>query len=241
MTPSRILLTGATGFLGQAVLQALLESRPEDTVTVLVRPRGTQTGRDRVERLLTRPVFAAWIARAGEDAVAAAVRSRVEVLEGDLSALPPLPESVGTVIHSASSVSFDAPIDEAFETNVGGVENLYRALLETGQDPHVIHVSTAYVGGISKGVALERRLTHTVDHRAEHTAAKLARERVEAESRTPENLRAFLRSARAQSSRMGPKAVAAAPRPLGRSTSRTASSTSDAPAPNRWAGRMSTR
>lgn len=210
MTPSRILLTGATGFLGQAVLQALLESRPEDTVTVLVRPRGTQTGRDRVERLLTRPVFAAWIARAGEDAVAEALRSRVEVLEGDLSALPPLPESVGTVIHSASSVSFDAPIDEAFETNVGGVENLYRVLLETGQDPHVIHVSTAYVGGISKGVALERRLTHTVDHRAEHTAAKLARERVEAESRTPENLRAFLRSARAQSSRMGPKAVAAA-------------------------------
>ena len=210
MTPSRILLTGATGFLGQAVLQALLESRPEDTVTVLVRPRGTQTGRDRVERLLTKPVFAEWSARVGDDAVAEAVRTRVEVLEGDLTDLPPLPEPIDIVIHSASSVSFDAPIEEAFRTNVGGVENLYRALLDSGQDPHVIHVSTAYVGGISKGVAQERRLSHAVDHRAESAAAELARERVDAESRTPESLRGFLRQARAQSSRMGPKAVAAA-------------------------------
>ncbi|NNV08365.1 hypothetical protein ETC03_19335, partial [Geobacillus sp. MMMUD3] len=36
MTSSRILLTGVTGFLGQAVLQALLESRPDVTITALV-------------------------------------------------------------------------------------------------------------------------------------------------------------------------------------------------------------
>lgn len=45
MTSSRILLTGVTGFLGQAVLQALLESRPDVTITALVRPRGTRSGR----------------------------------------------------------------------------------------------------------------------------------------------------------------------------------------------------
>ena len=209
MTSSRILLTGVTGFLGQAVLQALLESRPDVTITALVRPRGTRSGRQRLERLLAKPVFGSWIGRAGEAAVRDALTARVEVLEGDLTDLPPLPHAFDVVIHSASSVSFDAPIDEAFRTNVTGVEHLYRALRETGQDPHVIHVSTAYVGGISKGLAQERRLSHNVDHRAESAAAELARDRVEAESRAPEQLRRFLRSARAQSSRMGPKAVAA--------------------------------
>lgn len=209
MKPSRFLLTGATGFLGQALLQAMLESLPHVTVTVLVRARGAQSGRDRVQRLLGKPVFAAWIDRVGIAAVREALSRRVEVLEGDMVDLPPLTEHYDVVIHSASSVSFDAPIDEAFRTNVGGVERLYDALQESKQDPHVIHVSTAYVRGISKGVSQEQRLNHDVDRSAELRSSHLARERVEAESRDPEQLRRFIRTARTQSARIGPKAVAA--------------------------------
>jgi nucleoside-diphosphate-sugar epimerase len=47
------------------------------------------------------------------------------------------------VIHGASTVSFDPPIDEAFDTNVGGAHGVYGALLASGSDPHVVHVSTA--------------------------------------------------------------------------------------------------
>ncbi|MCF2572427.1 SDR family oxidoreductase [Brevibacterium sp. UCMA 11754] len=209
MKPSRFLLTGATGFLGQALLQAMLESLPHVTITVLVRARGAQSGRDRVQRLLGKPVFAAWTDRVGIAAVREALSRRVEVLEGDMVDLPPLIEHYDVVIHSASSVSFDAPIDEAFRTNVGGVERLYDALQESKQDPHVIHVSTAYVRGISKGVSQEQRLNHDVDRRAELRSSQLARERVEAESRDPESLRRFIRTARTQSARIGPKAVAA--------------------------------
>lgn len=203
-----ILLTGVTGFLGQAVLQALLESAPDVHVTALIRPKGSLTALDRVQRLLRKPVFASWIERAGSDAVGAALERQVSVIEGDLVDLPPLEDRYDVVIHSASSVSFNAPIDEAFRTNVGGAENLYRALLDSGQDPHVIHVSTAYVGGVSKGVRLEGRLNHDVDRHAEYAASQQSRARVEAESRTPERLREFMREARSRSSRMGPKAVA---------------------------------
>lgn len=209
MHPSRYLLTGATGFLGQALLQALLESDSHVAITTLVRPRGTQSGHDRLQRLLGKPVFASWIDRVGEETVREAFESRVTVLEGDLADLPPLTDRFDVVIHSASSVSFDAAIDEAFETNVGGVERLYAALSESQQSPHVIHVSTAYVGGIAKGVAQESRLRHTVDHDDEYRAARQARTSVEAESRQPERLRRFIRTAQAQSSRMGPKSVAA--------------------------------
>jgi len=206
----QILLTGVTGFLGQAVLQSLLENFPSVRVTALVRPKGVQTGRKRLEGLLRKPVFTSWGERVGAEDVRRAFDERVDVLEGDLTDMPAIEQRIDTVIHSASSVSFDPPIDEAFRTNVGGARNLYEALLASGQDPHVIHVSTAYVGGISKGLRQEGALVHDVDWRAEHEAALAARHRVEAQSRTPETLRSQMLAARVRQGKMGPKAVAAA-------------------------------
>src|SRR5699024_7625514 len=199
----RILLTGVTGFLGQAVLRSLLETTQDVHVTAVVRPKGSLTGRRRLEQLLRKPVFSSWAElleaeSAGADGQAALdgkarlkeiFDTRVSVLEGDLTDMPAITDPVDVVIHSASSVSFDPPIDEAFRTNVGGARNLYEALLASGQDPHVIHVSTAYVGGISKGLRQEGSLQADVDWRAEYEAALAARARVEAESRKPETLR----------------------------------------------------
>src|SRR5699024_5871156 len=217
----RILLTGVTSFLGQAVLRSLLEATEDVHVTAVVRPKGSVTGRRRLEQLLRKPVFSSWAdllaAEVSDDSpVDGRARlklifdTRVGVLEGDLTDMPEITEPFDTVIHSASSVSFDPPIDEAFRTNVGGAQNLYEALLASGQDPHVIHVSTAYVGGISKGLRQEGKLVHDVDWRAEYQAAQEARQRVEAESRRPETLRSQMRSARSRDGRMGPKAVATA-------------------------------
>ena len=56
----RILLTGVTGFLGQAVLRSLLETTEDVHVTAVVRPKGSVTGRKRLEQLLRKPVFASW-------------------------------------------------------------------------------------------------------------------------------------------------------------------------------------
>lgn len=206
----QILLTGVTGFLGQAVLQSLLENFPGVRVTAVVRPKGTQGGRRRLEGLLRKPVFSSWADRVGADTVKQAFDERVDVLEGDLTDMPPIEQHLDTVIHSASSVSFDPPIDEAFRTNVGGARNLYEALLASGQDPHVIHVSTAYVGGISKGLRQEGSLVHDVQWKDEYEAALAARARVEAESRKPETLRGQLLSARIRDGKMGPKAVSSA-------------------------------
>ncbi|MCL6422498.1 HAD-IB family hydrolase [Brachybacterium sp. JHP9] len=205
-----ILLTGVTGFLGQAVLQSLLETTDDVRVTAIVRPKGSVGGKKRLEGLLRKPVFTSWADRIGKDAVKEAFDRRVEVLEGDLTDMPAMDKTYDVVIHSASSVSFDPPIDEAFRTNVGGAANLYEALRASGQDPHVIHVSTAYVGGISKGLRQEGSLVHDVQWRTEFDAALAARIEVEAESRTPEKLRERMRAARLRDGRIGPKAVAAA-------------------------------
>jgi fatty acyl-CoA reductase len=83
-------------------------------------------------------------------------------------------------------------------------------LLASGSDPHVVHVSTCYVGGIRKGIMPEASLTHEVDWRAEAVSAAKAREQVELASREPENLRRFIGRSRAINGKAGPQAVARA-------------------------------
>ncbi|HET8896233.1 MAG TPA: SDR family oxidoreductase, partial [Protaetiibacter sp.] len=157
MTPKRaktdlgdahVFLTGGTGFVGQAVLERLLGSHPDTTISLLVRTKGSASGEDRLRTLLRKPVFRAWREAAGEAGVDDAVARRIRIIEGGLGNVPALPGDIDVVIHSASTVSFDPPIDQAFDTNVGGAIGLYEALRASGSTPHVVHVSTCYVGGL---------------------------------------------------------------------------------------------
>ncbi|CAL8896707.1 haloacid dehalogenase [Kocuria varians] len=209
-TPTRVLLTGATGFLGQAVLERLLSSSDDIHVTAVVRPRGGQSGADRLRQLLRKPAFSSWRAAVGEERAAQVFAERTSVLEGDLTGLAAITEPFDVVVHSASTVSFDPPIDEAFRTNVGGAVGLYDALGAAGQDPHVIHVSTCYVGGIAKGLRPETSVEHDVDWRVEFEAAVRAADTAEVESRTPERLESFIRRATVLHRKEGPKSVARA-------------------------------
>jgi alcohol-forming fatty acyl-CoA reductase len=203
-------VTGGTGFLGQALLEKLLSSYPTTRISLLLRPRGSASGTDRLEKLLKRPVFSRWRTEVGADAVRAAVDERVRVIDADLgNSEVALPSDLTAVIHAASTVSFDPPIDDAFRTNVQGVVDLYEAVRTTGTTPHVVHVSTAYVAGARRGSVPEQSLDHDVDWRAELAAAGAARTSVEWDSRAPGVLRRVLAQARREHGRAGPQSVAA--------------------------------
>jgi len=204
-----LLVTGVTGFVGEALLERLLYDLPDTRVTVLVRPRGATTAEQRTRQLLTKPAFERLRERDGAEAVDALVGTRVTVLDGDLDNVPPLPADIDVVVHCAGEVSFDPPIHDGFATNLHGSLNLLAAIDASGAQPHYVHVSTAYVAGRRQGHVTEGRLDHHVDWRAESAAATRVRDAVHDASRSATKLAEFLRDAERSHGAQGPTTVAA--------------------------------
>ncbi len=206
----RVLVTGVTGFLGQALLERILFECSETRVVVVVRSQWGTNAVARVEELLTRPCFKRLREREGDAGIARIVDGRLEVVEGDFTGeIGELPSDLDVVFHCGATVSFDPPIDDGFRTNLLGAMNLYEAVAASGSRPHLIHVSTAYVAGNTKGVIPEAPLQHKIDWRAEMRYAFDARETVEEASRRPEMLDGFVAKAKKELQRAGPQAVAA--------------------------------
>jgi HAD superfamily hydrolase (TIGR01490 family) len=204
----RLLLTGVTGFVGEALLHRILGSLPETHVTVLVRPKDSASGAQRMRSVLDKPIFTDIVAAAG--GAQQVLDTRVRVLEGDLAAVPALPGDLDAVIHCAGDVSFDPPVDEAFRTNVEGTRQLLRRVTELGPALHYVHVSTAFVAGRRRGAIPEAAVEHDVDVAAETAWALAQRTTVEARSRDPQVLGDLRRKAERDHGRAGLLTAAAA-------------------------------
>jgi alcohol-forming fatty acyl-CoA reductase len=177
----RLLLTGVTGFVGEALLHLLLSEVPGTHVTLLVRPRGSTPAEDRVRALLGKTIFSDVVAAAGD--VDTLLADRVRVLAGDLADVPPLPNDLDAVVHCAGDVSFDPPVDDGFRTNVLGTRELLDRVREAGPDLHYVHISTAYVAGRRRGAIPEGPVPHDVDLEAELRWGLAQRDAVEHRSR----------------------------------------------------------
>ncbi|MDF1604169.1 HAD-IB family hydrolase [Nocardioides sp. YIM 152315] len=196
-----VLLTGVTGFVGEALLQLMLAEVPGVRVTVLVRPKGSTSAAARTAALLRKPIFADVVEAAG--GVEALIAARVGVLEGDLADAPELPANLDAVVHCAGDVSFDPPVDEGFRTNVQGTRELLARVREAGPDIHYVHISTAYVAGRRRGSIPEGPVDHGVDLEAELAWGLAQRQIVEHQSRSATVLERERKKAEKTHSRAG--------------------------------------
>src|SRR4051794_19397951 len=206
----RIAVTGATGFLGTALVERLLRSVPDCELVLLIRP-----GRRGVEERIRREIFRNDCFErlrqevGGNAAFDELVARRVTGIAGDVGT-----DGLGldddgraalatcdVAIHSAASVSFDSPLDAAVEVNLLGATRFAQAIAAVGSPAHLVAVSTAYVAGARRGEAPEALLPATpfatdVDWRNEVAAARRARADADAESRSPKKLEEFHAKAR---------------------------------------------
>lgn len=171
MGTRRILLTGATGFLGGELLRRLLERDPR-RIVCLVRAaddaeasrRGAHTHR----RILGR-------------APIGLERSRVEWIRGDLElpgfGLSPdryvtLASGIDEIFHCAASTRFDLPLAEAHGINVLGVRTVLRfaeVVAARGHLRRLHHVSTAFATGQRTGVVQPHELPSDQSRRFRNT------------------------------------------------------------------------
>ncbi len=217
----RIAITGATGFVGTALVERLLRAIPDCQLVLLVRDgQRTKAARRTQREILRNDAFDRLRADHPDD-FDEAVASRITTIAGDvtrdgLGLSDPDRQvfaSCDTVIHSAAAVSFDSPLDSAVEINLLGPVRIAELCHELGITPHLVAVSTCYVAGNRRGNAPEALVSEGpfdigLDWRSEVTASRRLRSDTDAASRTPERLEEFRAEARQELGAAGAPALA---------------------------------
>jgi nucleoside-diphosphate-sugar epimerase len=146
-------VTGATGFVGSALVLELLQRTP-DEIFCLVRP-GSEDVTVRLRRVLQRAAECYDV----NAQVRRAIDERCHAVAGDVvepCGIPPTPDRVFTQFwHSAASLYFeDRYAKEIFAVNVGGTAHALDLAARLGVS-QFNYISTAYVAGARRGEIAE--------------------------------------------------------------------------------------
>lgn len=209
-----IFITGSTGFLGTALVEKLLRTVPDCQLFLLTRPGRTSSASERIAKELLKNDCFDLLRETYGERFDDEISSRVHPVSGDVVSDDLNLDTSGRralaecdiLIHSAASVSFDSPLDQAVEVNLCGPRRVAEAVLNSRREfkvtkpVHLIAISTAYVAGNRRGLSPELPLTDTqfaidVDWRKEVEAARGIRADVELKSRDPKILEKFQKGA----------------------------------------------
>ena len=159
-----LFITGCSGFLGKVILEKVMRSFNCDRIYVLLRPKKGQDVATRFRAgLLGSRIFESLRATKGASFDQWASELVIPIA-GDL--LSPgigmssadrsrLASSLSVIIHSAASVEFDLPIDEATKINVDGSLEVLALARECSKLKSFVHVSTCYVNSNRRGFVRE--------------------------------------------------------------------------------------
>jgi len=157
-----ILVTGATGFLGQRIIGVLLEKYPAARLAIMLRKKRELSVEERLHGIVKQAVAP----ERRESAL-----SRIEVfptedISDERCGLAPenyrtVAGRVTRIIHAAATVRFDHPLDYARRINVGGTRNVLELAEEAagrGVLRSFTYIGTAFVAGERKGLVRENEL-----------------------------------------------------------------------------------
>ena len=152
----RVLLTGATGFVGQHILWRMLQgSAAGDTVYCLVRGDSRDDAQRRLTRLLD------------HQQLPQSARERCHLLWGDITNTnlvfdgkdaTPMPDDIDRVVHCAATVKFNLPLPKARLINVDGTRNVVRCAERQSRLQRFDYIGTAFVAGTARGLISEELL-----------------------------------------------------------------------------------
>ena len=164
LTGKKVLLVGATGFIGKVWLANLLEQLPEiGRIYLLVRPNRSNTSLERFERILQEsPVFETLAKRYGAR-FGEFLDQRLEVIDGDVSrpdlgltaeVRRRLAREADVIVNSSGLTEFNPDLRDALAMNVRATVNILD-FLRGSSHAALLHLSTCYVVGRRDGRVLE--------------------------------------------------------------------------------------
>ncbi len=160
----RILLTGATGFLGKTFLYVLLRYHPEvERIYLLIRGDRRSSQNRYLREVVNSPVLEPLRAELGAR-FEGYLEDRIVVVPGDIAEEGLLAEGVDpfergqidAVVHCAGLVNFEASLEKALVANTLGVANVIEFCRKV--DAKLLHISTCYAAGGADGHRYEEDL-----------------------------------------------------------------------------------
>ncbi|GLV46143.1 uncharacterized protein CBL_10788 [Carabus blaptoides fortunei] len=149
-TGKNIFITGATGFMGKALIEKLLRSCPAiGTIYVLVRPKKGKELQERLQQLTANALYD----RLKVEQPNLKFEDKIKPLAGEMTALQlglsatdrqTIVDYVHVIYHVAASVRFDDSLKDATIMNVRGTREVCQLSLDTKNLQAHIHVSTAF-------------------------------------------------------------------------------------------------
>ncbi|KAF9430618.1 cyclin-dependent kinase inhibitor far1 [Podila epigama] len=152
-----VFLTGATGFVGKAILEKMLRSLPTvKKVYLLVRISGTQTLQERVDKeIIASRIFDTLKNQfASPQEFHKQIAQKIVPVKGDITLdrlglsdedLEMIQNDTRVVISCAASVSFNDPLNDALEMNVRGPFRTFEVAKGIKNLGAIVHISTTYV------------------------------------------------------------------------------------------------
>lgn len=143
----RIVVTGATGFIGSEIIRQLIRKDEVGLVYALIRRSGNKSAEDRFQQILNhwQKYFAI-----DENHLA-----KIKVIEADLLGNPfEIAEKVrdtSYVFHCAASTDIGMPLRPARQTNLVGTQKMLQWAQKLPSLKRIVHFSTAYVLGAMTG------------------------------------------------------------------------------------------
>lgn len=151
----KTLLTGATGYLGQKILQQMLLSKEQ--MLIPVRAANEDEFKIRSEKIL-------W-------SLPEASRDRVEFIQGDLASLyeslKARSHHIHRIIHNAAVTAFNVDEQTANRVNRDGTVEMLKLARECSHLKQFLYVSTVYTSGMSAG-PIEENIFATKPEFANH-------------------------------------------------------------------------
>ncbi|XP_065220770.1 putative fatty acyl-CoA reductase CG5065 [Planococcus citri] len=144
----KVLITGATGFIGKVMIWKLLQSCPNiDTIYVLIRAKWGKSDEQRLEELFHFPIFDNFKKNNPE------ILKKVALIQGDMqqkdlnlseSDRRKLQDEITVVFHIAAVLKMNATLKEAVEMNVEATMTLLNICTSMRNLKVFVYVSTTY-------------------------------------------------------------------------------------------------